>query len=378
MIRDFYQQTILPRLCFFPYFATNIILSIIEGFYWFFRSRRRHAVETHLCIEAGVNGWKSIEFKELYQSSCEYLSPQNVHRLVVLPDQNYLRQIANLLQSEPITHYLYDPRTHNSNVFFWSALWQSLRVAILLAKHEIVPIILLTDLSVRAWRAQAAVVSARKGLVVCFMAPKCVGTIFPHRRLLGPCLMPFSVQTKEMLNNIIMHRRKNISPVAIFTGSLYEPRATKLEQIRTGLASQGVIFDIKGRQMGSERSSDEEYWSRLCYADIVVTTADQAIQSGTDWSHIPHLIYRYLEVLASGALLVAQDVPSVRRFFTPGIHFVSFDSSNDAIKVINHYMEHELERRLIAEEGHKRANALIDMRIFWVSVDSMLGSDSLH
>ena len=377
MIRRFYRQTILPRLCFFPYFAAKYVLSVIAWIRWLAGARWTPVADTHLCIEAGVRGWESIEFKELYRSSCEYLSPQYVHRLVVQSDQSYLKQIANLLQSKPITHYLYDPRTHNSNLLLWGALWQSLRVAILLAKHGIVPIILLTDLSVRAWRAQAAIVSARKGVVVCFMAPKCVGPIFPHRRLLGPCLMPFSVQTMQMLTGLIKDRKKIIPPIALFSGSLYEPRTTKLEQIRTGLAARGFIFDVKGRPMGSARVSDEEYWSRLCYADIIVTTADQAIQNGTDWTHIPHLIYRYLEVLASGALLVAQDVPSVRRYFTPGVHFVSFDSPIDAVEVISYYMQNEFERRLIAEQGHKRATALITMRIFWLSVDAMLGRESL-
>jgi len=56
----------------------------------------------------------------------------------------------------------------------------------LLLKHGVVPILFLTDLAVRSWRTQAAVVSACRGVVICFMSPRCVGPIFPHRRLLGP------------------------------------------------------------------------------------------------------------------------------------------------------------------------------------------------
>ena len=376
MTNKFYKQTILPRLCFVPYFVARIIL-FVSPRYWWAGSRRICVEDSHLCIEAGVRGWESIEFKELYQSACEYLPPANVHRLIVQPDQSYLEQIADMLRSEPITHYLYDPRTDNSDVLLWRALWQSFRVAILLQKQGVVPIVILTDLAVRTWRAQAAVVSARRGLVNCFMSPRRVGPIFPHRRLLGPSLMPFSVQTLQTLNGLIARRPKNTPPSALFIGSLYEPRTTKLELIRAGLAARGFVFDIKGRAMGTARVSEQEYWSRLCYSEIILTTADQAIQNGTDWTHIPHLVYRYLEVLASGALLVAQDVPGVRRYFTTGIHFVSFDSPSEAIEVISHYLDNEEERLLISRQGKERADALIMARTFWVQIDSMLGYYSL-
>ncbi len=377
MRMNFYKRSILPRLCFVPYFIVKVILSVMSSYYWFGSSRRRGEAVSHLCIEAGVRGWESIEFKELYQSACEYLSAENVHRLVVSSDKDYPTQISDILNSTPITHYLYDPRTENSDITVWRALWQSFRVAMLLNKKGVVPIVFLTDLAVRAWRTQAAVVSARKGVVVSFMSPKYVGPIFPHRRLLGPSLMPFSVGTLHKINCIIEQRPKNIIPTAIFTGSLYEPRATKLEQIRIGLARLGSVFEVKARAMGSARAPDVEYWSMLCNADIVVTTSDQAIQKVSDWNEIPHLIYRYLEVLASGALLVAQDVPSVRRYFTPGVHFVSFDSLENAVEVIAYYLRDETKRLSIAKQGKERADALISARCFWVSIDSALSSNSL-
>ena len=377
MIGSFYRHTVLPRLCFVPYFVAKALLSVLSVIYRFSRSPRLRVVDTHLCIEAGVRGWESIEFSELYQSACEYLSPQYVHRLVVQPDQGYLEQMANLLQSEPITHYLYDPRTHNSSMIYWRALWESFRVAILFTKYGVVPIVLLTDLPIRAWRSQAAVVSARKGIVVCFTAPKRAGSIFPHRRLLGPSLMPFSVHRLQMLNGLIAQRESNMPPIARFIGSLYEPRVTTLEAIRAGLATVGIRFDVRGRALGSARVSDADYWKILCNADIVLTTADQAIESERDFNHIPNLVYRYLEVLASGSLLVAQEVPSVQRYFTPGVHFISFDTTESAVSAISHFLGDMSERSRIAKQGKERADALINARSFWVQIDSMLNEDSL-
>jgi len=180
-----------------------------------------------------------------------------------------------------------------------------------------------------------------------------------------------------MLDELIERRQKNEHATALFAGSLYKPRTTKLEQIRSGLASRGFVFDIKGRPMGSARVTDVEYWSRLCYSDIIVTTADQAIQDTNDWNHIHHLVYRYLEVLASGAMLVAQDVPGVNRYFTPGVHFVSYDTPENAVKVIAHYLHNDVERLRIAKQGKDRANELIASRVFWVIIDSVLSGDSL-
>lgn len=370
-----FYRILLPRIVYLPYIISKCVLCFFSIAHNLMGRRRTHTSISTLCIEAGVRGWESIEFKELYQSAAEYLQPEHVNKLIVKPEQDYVQQVAEILSTHRITHYLYDPRTGSQSL--WPGLWQSIRVALLLQKYNVVPIVLLTDLSVRTWRAQGAIVSARRGLVVCFMAPRRVGPIFPHGRLLGPCLMPFSAATRQMLDSLIGQKPHHATPRALFAGSLYEPRTTTLEVICSGLAERGLVFEIKGREIGTARVSDREYWLRLCHSDIIVTTADQMIQGGTDWTEIPHLVYRYLEVLASGALLVAHDVPSVRRYFTPGVHFVAFDSADNAIKVITHYLENDYDRLAIARKGKERADALISARSFWMLVDSSLGSDSL-
>ncbi len=375
MIIKIFNEVILPRVVYLPYIFAKSILVGISIVHRLTENRTSSNVVSAICIEGGVRGWESIEFKELYQSACEYLQPDNVHRLEIEPNKNYLEQVVNVLEAKRFTHFLYDPRTGSQR--FWLGLWQSLRIAILFQKHNVVPIVFLTDLSVRTWRSQSAVVSAQKGLVVSFMSPKCVGPIFPHSRLLGPCLMPFSVQTKQTLDALIKLRPVNIPAKALFAGSLYEPRTSTLEKIRIDMAVRGLVLEIKGRVIGSARMPDSEYWARLCYSDIVVTTADQMMQKGTDWVDIPHLVYRYLEVMASGALLVAQDVPGVRRYFIPGEHFISFDSPESAVDVISYFLENDAERLRIARQGKERADALISSRCFWMLTDAALGSDSI-
>jgi hypothetical protein len=375
MMNRIFKRELLPRIVYLPYLLAKSVLLFFSVVHRLTGRRQSRSSGSKLCIEAGVKGWESIEFKELYQSAVEYLQPEDVLKLIVKPEQSYVQQVAEVLGAHSITHYLYDPRTGNQSL--WPGLWQSLRIALLLQKNDVVPVVFLTDLSVRTWRSQSAVVSARRGLVVCFMAPRRVGPIFPHRRLLGPNLMPFSVKTKHMLDALIEQKPQDASATALFAGSLYEPRTTVLEKIRSGLAERGLVFQVKGRVVGSARVTDHEYWARLCHSDIIVTTADQMIQDGTDWTDIPHLVYRYLEVLASGALLVAQDVPSVRRFFTPGEHFVTFDSAENAIDVISFYLGNVTDRERIARKGKERADVLIYARAYWMLVDASLATDSL-
>lgn len=380
-----YSDVVLPRIIYLPYFFTKIILFLFSLLLYFRKSKSDKSANSSLCIEAGIKGWESIEFKELYESACEYLGAENIDRLVIRPDENYFKQISVYLKDKNPTHYLYDPRTGSGQALV--KLWRSFRIAILLHKHTVVPIVILTDLSVRVARAQSAIVSANSGIVVCFMSAREASSIFPHDRLIGPCLMPFSVKTMNYLDTLGKLKPKSVTAKALFVGALYEPRKTTLEDIRSKLIPRGYLFEIKGRLPGDARMSDSEYWAQLCYADIIVTTASQGyhyktpqgkmVQRGADRIDIPQLVYRYLEVLASGSLLVAPAVPSVCRYFTPWVHFIPFNTSEDAIKVISHFLDHDAERLIVAKRGKERAEALISARCFWMVVDTALCADAL-
>jgi hypothetical protein len=374
-LKAIYWNTLLPRIVFIPFLVTNLLLRLLRLGQILLPKRKPRQSLSSLCIEAGIVGWRSIEFKELYPSACEYLDVDRVHKVEIDREQAYLPQVKQALNRLQPTHYMYDPRTGSEN--WLRGLWQAFQISFLLASRHITPVVLLTDLAVRTWRVQSAVVTATSGVVVTFMAPSRIQPIFPHRRLVGPSLMPFSQATLAWLDHLPRTQPDNNLPRAIFTGSLYEPRTSILNAIKVGLEARGLTLDIQGRPLGSPRVSDEEYWLRLANADIVVTTSDQSIESGKDWLWIPHLLYRYLEVVACGTLLVAPEVPGIGRFFTPGEHFVSFKKPEDAIDAIEYYLNHPVERGKIAKQGYARARALIESRIFWLTMDVALGHESL-
>ena len=371
------KLAILARLPWVNFWVAQIVINLfrlVPGYY-----KRPSATTKKTCcvaIEAGAQGWNSIEFKEIYGSAIEYFKGNSVKKIVIDKSMSYVSQVEKILSSSDITHYLYDPRTGRQN--FWSAFYESFCIAILFSRYRVVPVVYLTDLSVRLWRCQAAAVSANNGVVITLMMPKLVQPIFPHRRLVGPSLMPFSGQT---LNNLKQLRyqlalSKSIQPVVRFAGSFYEPRTTFLRRFKEKLDATGHNVEILGRELGSQRVTDDEYWVRIGSAEIVITTADQALQTGTDWAWVPHLVFRYLEVLASGSLLLAPPVPGVSRYFESGVHFVSFDSLEDAVDKARFYLDNSQEADKIRKAGHEKAEQLIRSHIFWLQIEAALGSDS--
>lgn len=330
-----------------------------------------------IVIEAGERGWNSIELKELYQSAVEYFGEDFVIRLVVDRDKRYLHQVRHLLwRISGITHYVYDPRSGRveSQQTLWNALTDSLSMAVLLSRHGVTPVSLLTDIGYRYWRYQAAAVTASKGLVVSFMSNKLSRAIFPHRRLIGPSIFPMSVATLSNLNALRskLEKEGKIEKSVRFTGSMYEPRTSFLMEFQRLM---GLAADIRGRKLGSARRSDAEYWELIASAEINITTADQFDQPGADLKHVQHMVYRYLEVLACGSLLLAPAVPGVLSYLTPGVHFVSYDTIGDAHEKAVYYLNSTAEADLIRREGHRRATALIESHAFWMQINAALGPD---
>lgn len=365
------------KIIFVPWVVAYTSLSIFQIIIVLIRVLfRTSAVKKKLMIEAGIDGWKSIEFKELYQSAIEYLPKENVIRLEIDKKKSYIPQVLNLIKENPISHYLHDPRTGSQN--FLIGFLEAVFLSHYFLVKGITPISLSTDLSVRKWRLSSAVITAKSGVTLTFMDPELVKPIFPHSRLLGPCLMPFSLKLLNNLNKFISaSSTKGSNGHAIFTGSLYEPRETSLKMIESEITKLDGQFSILGRIVGSERVSDNIYWKRLIDNDIIVTTASQMRQQGTDLVWIPHLLYRYLEVLASGSLLIAPNVPGLARYFTADVDFVSFFTEKEAAEKIKFYQLNPMLRIKVSHSGKQKAENLIKSKIFWLMIDSALGKNCL-
>ena len=62
---------------------------------------------------------------------------------------------------------------------------------------------------------------------------------------------------------------------------------------------------------------------------------------------------RVFEALACGSLLLTDELssPSIRKLFTPGEHLVTYRNIDELVNIATHFLEHEQERRRIADAG---------------------------
>lgn len=369
------KAALLMKWPFIPYLIARVVLGFLNLFRSFGNSLPRKDFPV-LCLESGIKGWELIEYKELLASAKEYVGNESVRKIAIDRSQAYVAQVRRAISENQPTHYVYDSRTGSESA--WTGLWQSFQLAVLFQMNDVVPICVLTDLPVRAWRTQTAVVSARRGVVVSLMSPRDVTNLYPHRRIIGPTVMPFSRATMKMLKTLDAEfQDRFLHKSLIFTGSLYEPRTTLLECVRAGLGKRGIVLEMKGRELGSRKFSDEDYWGRLASAAMVITTADQIHAAHTDWTGLPHLIYRYLEVPLAGSVLVAQEVPALGRYLQADVHYLSYRTADEAIEKITHYWSRPDELRRIAQAGAERARAIVEAGLYWVAIDTALGQDAM-
>ena len=196
-ILKWYKNSILPRTVFIPFMICRCILEALNIF-TYRRFDRQAQGKALLCIEAGNRGWELIEYRELLVSAEEYIGRENTKKVIIDRSQSYIAQVLDSIRKFKPTHYLYDSRTGSEQ--WLTGLWQSFCVAVLFQWHGVTPICVLTDLPVRAWRAQTSIVSAKRGIVISLMLPYRVSESFPHRRLIGPQMMAFS---RETLNKLV-------------------------------------------------------------------------------------------------------------------------------------------------------------------------------
>lgn len=331
--------------------------------------------EGRLAIEAGEVAWEHIFFTEAFQSAKEFLGDDQVVKLAIKPDQTYVRQVSDLVTKHPITHYFYDPRTGSQKLV--PALFQSFQLVAIFSRRGIVPIAYCTDISLRRWRFQVAIVSALNGVCVCLTRDDIAKRMFPHDRLIGPALMPLSQKTLAYLDKLRQKKSKS-SPLKVsFFGSLYVPRVSQLEEIRKGLEEAGIDFQVRGRVPGGERISDEDYWKEIISADILVSTSSQVDIPGMDLGHVNHLIYRFTEALACGVCLVIEDAPGVEKYFADTKDLVLWQDSKRAIDAIVQLSANGDRIARIGRDGKTRVSKLIQTHVFWVELEKLLRSSPL-
>lgn len=352
--------------------VSKFFLFILTQFVRAFGSKNSESKVSVLAIESGTKGWGLIEYEELLASAQEFFEPRNVVRVTVENSKSYLSSVKRTLRNERVTHYFFDPRTGSQNALL--SLMQTFSIAVMLRRRGVVPIARLTDIPVIRWRFQCILITSFNGVCVSLMSPKSIGGRIPHRRIVGPALMPLS---KGRLRKLISEKQRIIpttNPRVVFVGAMYEPRASFIFDLKKELCYRDIKFELITRKLGEQRGASEIYWDRLVTADIIFTTAFQLHGRGIERIDESHLVYRYTEACAAGALLIAQEVDGLENVLISGRDFMSYSSVIDAANQIEKAYKDKNLLRDIARNGTDAITREVMGDTYWLNIDKALGN----
>jgi spore maturation protein CgeB len=88
--------------------------------------------------------------------------------------------------------------------------------------------------------------------------------------------------------------------------------------------------------------------------------------------HSDQLKSRVFETISCGALLMENDNPQTRCYFTPMQDYVSFGSPADLVDKIRHFLAHEDERQEIAARGEQKVRQIYSSQHFWKAIFNKL------
>lgn len=348
----------------------HLLVAIGRSLWFFGRSRvgqptrDRNSVE--LAIESGEASWPFFEYEQIYESACEHYGVDKIAKLSIKNREEYVTEVEQFLRHNRVEMYLWDPRTLSEQP--WRSWRQTFRVALLFARHGVTPVVKLTDVQVRRWRSQTAVVSAAGGVCLTIMDPDRARRWAVHKCLVGPAPMPLSLRWVRS-NSIPVRRRAAGEGKVRFVGSLYEPRKSFLQEVGRGLEQAGIELELHGRELGSPRMNPARYLALLSESSVTITTSRPSLLLGQDRIDDGHLVWRYFEALALGLPLVAEEVPGAEHLFRSGVHFLSFTTIAGAVESSIKLIQDPQLAEQLSVAGKDRVEEILKTRSFWHLVD---------
>lgn len=323
-----------------------------------------------LAIDSGVISWNFIDYEELLESAIEYMGSERVLKIAIAERERYVRQVLEQLRDQQVSHYFYDPRSASERP--WRSWVQAFGMASALAWHGITPISRMTDVHHRRWRAQTTLMSARGGTTIVLVHPREARQLAVHRHLVGPLPMPLSARTFALVSRIRQEEQVRAQSV-VFVGALYDPRRAFLNEVGHLLSLEGVKLEMRVREAGGARISNDAYWRTLAQAEVIVSTSMMSYGPGQDRVNELHLIYRFTEACAVGRPLVTQAVPGAENVFEPGQDFVQCSDAASAADVILALLQDAETRERVARAGARTVAELVEANYFWSAIDNALG-----
>jgi len=159
----------------------------------------------------------------------------------------------------------------------------------------------------------------------------------------------------------LFHSQSGDRPIAVsFAGSTdyYPDRKAALNSLQ----QTGLPMHVAGG-FGDTHLPIEDYAALLQQSKI---TLNFSTISGLD--QIKQCKGRTMEALFSGCLLLEEASPETRKWLTPDVHYVEFETAAELEDKITYFLAHDQEREKIAAAGHDFALANYAAEHFWQKI----------
>ncbi len=122
------------------------------------------------------------------------------------------------------------------------------------------------------------------------------------------------------------------------------------------LIDNGIKLAVGGSE-GRDHFSTEQYANGYKRAKIAISFSR---------AHGLNVVNaRVFEAMNCGAMLLEQESPELANLYTKDVDYKEWINEVDLLEKIRYYLEHESERKSIAEAGEKKTKELYSAKIFW-------------
>lgn len=158
----------------------------------------------------------------------------------------------------------------------------------------------------------------------------------------------------RMFNNPDKERDIDI----VFSGSYGYGREERQEAM-LHLLNNGIKL-IHGGSEGGDHFTVEEYADRYKRAKLALSFS---VARGVNVVNA-----RPFEAMNCGSMLLEQESLELAKLYIPYVDYVPWTDKDDLLKKVQYYLEHEDERKVIAESGCKKTHELYSAKTFWETV----------
>lgn len=144
----------------------------------------------------------------------------------------------------------------------------------------------------------------------------------------------------------------------VFSGSYGLGREERQHYLQH-LIDNGIKL-VAGGSEGRDHFTTEEYADRYKRSKLALSFSQ---------AHGMNVVNaRPFEAMSCGSMLLEQESPELAKLFTPGVDYVEWKDDIDLLEKVRYYLEHEEERKTIANNGLFKMNQFYSAKKFWEEI----------